>query len=70
MPESRALLPLLLGALHSVFGMKFATYILNEMGTERVGASILSTGLMILVIYGGYFLVTYLCSKGIIKGRS
>ncbi|MCR4646881.1 MAG: ABC transporter permease [Oscillospiraceae bacterium] len=64
------LLPLLLGALHSVFGMKFATYILNEMGTERVGASILSTVLMILVIYGGYFLVTYLCGKGIIKGRS
>jgi putative ABC transport system permease protein len=63
------LLPLLLACVHSVFGMKFAMYFLEVFGTENLWQSILATSVIILLIYGGYFLITYFCGKGIIKDR-
>ncbi len=63
------LLPLLLACLHSVFGMKFGMYMLEMFGTSKLTESVLITSLMILLIYGGYFLITYLSSKTIIKGN-
>ena len=63
------LLPLLLACVHSVFGMKFTTYFLEVLGTEKMAESIAATSVIILLIYGGYFLITYFCSKGIIKER-
>ncbi|MCM1506924.1 MAG: FtsX-like permease family protein [Ruminococcus flavefaciens] len=63
------LLPLLLACVHSVFGMKFSSFILETFGTEKLAESIGFTSVMILVIYGGYFLITYLCSKSIIKSH-
>lgn len=63
------LLPLTLAGIHSVFGMKFASYFLEMFGTEKIGVSILLTVVIILVIYGGYFLITYFCSKGIIREK-
>ncbi|MDE5619590.1 MAG: FtsX-like permease family protein [Ruminococcus sp.] len=63
------LLPLLLACVHSVFGMKFSTFILEVFGTEKLAESIGFTSIMILLIYGGYFLITYLCSKSIIKSH-
>lgn len=63
------LLPLILACIHSVFGMKFSMYLLEVFGTENIMQSVLSTSVIILLIYGGYFLITYFCSKGIIKGR-
>ena len=63
------LLPLILACVHSVFGMKFATYFLEIFGTEKMAESIAATSIIILLIYGGYFLITYFCSKGIIKER-
>ncbi|MDE6781674.1 MAG: ABC transporter permease [Ruminococcus sp.] len=63
------LLPLLLACVHSVFGMKFSTYILEVFGTEKLAESIGFTSIMILLIYGGYFLITYFCSKSIIKSH-
>ena len=59
------LLPLLLACIHSVVGMKFAVYVLSVFGTENIGSSILSTSLILLLIYGGYFLITFLSSKRI-----
>ena len=61
------LLPLLLACLHSVFGMKFGMYLLEIFGTEKLTESVFSTSLVILLIYGGYFLITYFCSRSIIK---
>ncbi|MDE6102569.1 MAG: FtsX-like permease family protein, partial [Ruminococcus sp.] len=46
------LLPLLLACVHSVFGMKFATFILETFGTEKLAESIGFTSIMILLIYG------------------
>lgn len=63
------LLPLLLACVHSVFGMKFSTFILETFGTEKLAKSIGFTSVMILLIYGGYFLITYFCSKSIIKSH-
>ena len=64
------LFPLLLAIIHSIFGIEFANYILKTMGTESLLSSIILTAVFLVVIYGGYFLVTYYCSKNIIKERN
>lgn len=63
------LLPLLLAIVHSVFGMKFSVKVMEFVGTENISRSIALTSVILLLIYGGYFLVTCLCSKNIIKDR-
>jgi putative ABC transport system permease protein len=63
------LMPLLLACIHSVFGMKFASYFLEIFGTDKMYVSVAATSGIILLIYGGYFLITYFCSKGIVKGK-
>jgi len=63
------LMPLLLACVHSIFGMKFSMFILEIFGTGKLIESVASTSIVILLIYGIYFLVTYFCSKGIIKGK-
>lgn len=63
------LFPLLLAIIHSIFGIEFANYILKTMVTESLLSSIILTAVFLVVIYGGYFLVTYYCSKTIIKER-
>lgn len=63
------LFPLLLAIIHSIFGIEFANYILKTIGTESLLSSIILTAVFLVVIYGGYFLVTYYCSKNIIKER-
>lgn len=64
------LFPLLLAIIHSIFGIEFANYILKTMGTESLLSSIILTAVFLVVIYGGYFLVTYYTSKNIIKERN
>ncbi|MGN0632405.1 MAG: hypothetical protein ACI4JW_00900 [Oscillospiraceae bacterium] len=61
------LLPLILAGIHSVFGMKFGSYFLEVFGTEKLAGSIAATIAIILLIYGGYFLITYFCGKSIIR---
>lgn len=63
------LLPLILAIIHSIFGIKFAVKILEVFGTEELMPSIIMTSVFIVVIYGSYFLITYYCSKNIIKER-
>ena len=63
------LLPLLLAGIHSVFGMKFSLSILELFGTEKLVESVIITLAMIILIYGGYFLITYFCSKSIIREK-
>ena len=63
------LFPLLLAIIHSIFGIIFANYILKTMGTESLLSSIILTAVFLVIIYGGYFLVTYYSSKNIIKER-
>ena len=64
------MLPLILALIHSVFGIMFAMKILEILfGDEQLSPSIIMTAIFIVVIYGGYFLITYYCSKNIIKER-
>ena len=63
------LFPLVLAIVHSIFGIKFCSYLLETFGKEELIKSIIMTAGIIVFIYGGYFLITYLCSKNIIKER-
>ena len=60
--------PLLLALIHTIFGIKFCL-ILLEGFVENMTPSIIMTAIFLIVIYGGYFLITYECSKNIIKER-
>ena len=62
-------LPLILALIHSIFGIMFAMKILEVFGNEQLLPSIIMTAIFIVIIYGGYFLITYYCSKNIIKER-
>ena len=64
------LLPLLLACVHSIFGMKFSMLILEIFGTEKLTESIIFTAVMVAIIYGGYFLITYFCGKSIIRDKA
>lgn len=59
--------PLILALIHSVFGIKFINIILATMGMSSMAASLGLTLAFVAVIYGGYFLITYLCSRSIIR---
>lgn len=59
--------PQILALIHSVFGIKFINIILATMGMSSMAASIGLTLAFVAVIYGGYFLITYLCSRSIIR---
>ena len=61
--------PLLVAIIHSIFGITFCSYIIETFGNEQLLNSIIMTAIFIVVIYGGYFLITYLCSKNIVKEK-
>lgn len=61
--------PLILAVIHSIFGLKFCKYVLMTFGNEDMVKSITMTAVFLIIIYGGYFLITYFCSKNIIKDR-
>ena len=63
------MLPLLLAIIHSIFGIMFAVKVLEVFGNEQLLPSIIMTAIFIVIIYGGYLLITYYCSKNIIKER-
>lgn len=56
-------LPLLLAIIYSYFGFRFAMYILATFGLDKLLFSIMIASIIILSIYGIYFMVTYLSSK-------
>lgn len=60
-------MPLLLAIVHSVFGMQTAMFILTAFGRGGLLGSILLAAAVILVIYGIYFMITYICSRKIIS---
>ena len=61
-------LPLILAIIHSIFGIQFAMTIMAGLAkSEDLLPSIIATVIIIGIIYGAYFLATYLGSKNIIK---
>ena len=63
------LLPLTVAIIHSIFGIQFANIILATFGDEQLLPSIVMTAVFLILIYGGYFMITYFSSKSIIKER-
>ena len=62
------MLPLILAGIHSIFGIKFVSSMLEVLASpEELLPSIVATAVVIGLIYGLYFLATYLGSKNIIK---
>ncbi len=60
--------PLLLAVIHSIFGIKFALYLLSGLASEKdLLPSVIATVIVMIAIYGTYFMATYLGSKNIVK---
>lgn len=61
--------PLMLAIIHSIFGIMFCNILLKSVGISFNLMAVILTAILIVIIYGGYFLVTYFCSKNIIKEK-
>ena len=62
------MLPLVLAIIHSIFGIKFVLSMLATLASpNELLPSVIVTAVIIGVIYGLYFLATYIGSKNIIK---
>ena len=62
------MLPLALAIIHSIFGIQFAISVMSGLASsEQLLPSVIATVIIIGVVYGLYFLSTYVGSKNIIK---
>lgn len=62
------ILPLVLAIIHSIFGIQFALSVFDVLASrQQLLPSIIATVIIMGVIYGCYFLATYIESKNIIK---
>lgn len=59
--------PLILAIIHSIFGIQVSNLMLESFGRSGMLNTIIITATFLIIIYGGYFIVTYLCCKNIIK---
>lgn len=64
------LCPLIVAIIHSIFGIMCANKMLEILGSNGMIGSIIVTAIFVVLIYGGYFVVTYVNSKRIINERS
>ena len=60
-------LPLILAVIHSIFGIQVCNFILGIYKFDGMLQSILTCSVLIILIYGGYFIISYLNSKRMIK---
>lgn len=62
------LLPLLLAVIHSVVGLTVASReVIKVFGDMNVASTIFATSVFIVLVYGSYFLLTYVGSKNVIN---
>lgn len=62
------LMPLVLAIIHSIFGIQFVMTIMSVLAdAKELLPSAIATAVIMGVIYGAYFMATYLGSKNIIK---
>ena len=64
------LLPMLLACIHTAAGMRFSKRLFDFFIKEGFVSSMLFSAVILLLIYGGYFLITYFMSLTMIRGRS
>jgi putative ABC transport system permease protein len=64
------LIPLFIACIHSFVGIKVANEAILEMGSMNALSNILITAVIVLGVYGAYFLATYIGSRNIVlKGE-
>lgn len=61
------LFPLILAIIHSIPGIQVCNNMIESFGKGNQLLSIILTTSLIIIIYGGYFLISYYTSKRIIK---
>ena len=59
--------PLVMGVAHSLVALQVVIEIVALFGGMSIGGTVGMTCSIFLLCYGGYFLVTYLMSKGIVS---
>ena len=59
--------PLLIAMIHYYFGIRFILRLFAYNGQIGLSSSIYITALFLIMIYGGYFVITYLSSRMILK---
>lgn len=59
--------PLIVAIIHSIFGLKEINNIIKILGSIDLTSNIILTSSFIVILFGGYFLATYIFSKNIIK---
>ncbi|EOU1652610.1 ABC transporter permease [Clostridium perfringens] len=64
------MLPLSLAIVHSIVGLKISSTIVGVFGNAIIMPNIIITAIIFVIIYGGYFLATYLGAKKNINERS
>lgn len=62
------LLPLSLAVIHSVVGLRMVTNVLHMGGLDIRGSALIAS-LVILAVYGGYFLATYFGGRAMIREK-
>jgi putative ABC transport system permease protein len=63
-------LPLSLAVVHAVVGMKAANAVISQVGRVDSVRNSIITALLLLAVYGTYFLATYWGSRRIVRGNS
>ncbi|MDU1969140.1 MAG: ABC transporter permease [Clostridium perfringens] len=57
------MLPLSLAIVHSIVGLKISSTIVGVFGNASIMPNVIITAIIFVIIYGGYFLATYLGAK-------
>lgn len=61
------MLPLILAVIHSAVGLREANEVIRNLGQIDVAISLLVTMVFIVLVYGAYFVLTFVSSKNIIN---
>ena len=59
--------PLVIGVAHSCVALSVIIKLVQLFGGFAIGGAVGLTAVIFVVAYGGYFFVTYLMSKGIVR---
>lgn len=62
--------PLAVGVAHSICALKVIVELITLFGGLTIGGMVGLTGVIFLVAYGGYFFLTYLMSKSIVRSAA
>ena len=63
------LMPLGLSIVHSIVGLKVSNDVIKEFGTSSMVENIIIASIFICIVYGAYFLATFMGAKNIIKNN-